>query len=386
MVDLAEIVRGEGARFLSTHRVTRDQYKALSDIAGCQTELLGTVLEKCQRCCLEYLLFRSCRNRSCPRCQGQVRANWFDARTKDILPVPYVHAVFNAPRELHKLARYRPKPVYDALIRAAGQAVIDVGRKDLKVRLGCQAQFHTWTQDLARHLHTHCVVPCGGFSEDGTIWVSFQPEKLSVGALSRRFRLLACRALREAARAGEFEGLPGVVSVEQILARVRARDWKVYAKPPFGGPEQLLAYLARYINRVAITNDRIESYEDHQVTLRMRGDGDGDHVGTQIFDGQQFLQRIVMHVPPKGFVRTRAFGFLANRNRKANLERARQFIGQTDTPTPEREPVQRQPLRLCPPCWAAMRGGGSPQRPQQMRLAPTLPLVLRPPPTHPVAA
>lgn len=385
MVDLAEIVRGEGARFLSTHHLTVDQYKALVDIAGCQTELLGSVVETCQQCCLEYLLFRSCRNRSCPRCQGQVRANWFAARAADILPVPYLHAVFNAPRELHKLARYRPKLVYDALIRAAGQAVIDVGRTELNARLGSQAQFHTWTQDLARHLHTHCVVPCGGFSEDGTRWIRFEPEQLPVRALSRRFRLLACRAIRQAAREGEFDGLAATVSVEQILARVMDREWKVYAKPPFGGPEQLLAYLARYINRVAITNDRIESYEDHQVTLRCRDSGDGGHVGTRIFDGQQFLQRMVMHVPPRGFVRTRTFGFLSNRNRKSNLERARQLIGQTGT-LPAGEPVQAQPLRLCPQCWAARRDSGTPQRPQQMPLASTLPLLLRPPPIRPVAA
>ena len=385
MVDLAEIVRGEGARYLSTHVVTRDQYKALLDIAGCQTEAMGSVLEKCQQCQIDYWLFRSCRNRSCPQCEGQARARWFAARTADILPVSYLHAVFNAPRELHKLARYCPKPVYDALIRAAGQAVIDVGRSELNARLGCQAQFQTWTQDLAGHLHTHCVVPCGGFSEDGSKWICFGPEQLPVRALSRRFRLLACRAIRRAAREGQFERLPDTVSVEQILARVRNREWKVYAKPPFGGPEQLLAYLARYTNRVAITNDRIERYEDHQVTLTWRDYGDDGHVGTRSFDGQQFLRRMVMHVPPKGFVRNRAFGFLANRNRKSNLERARQLIGQKPTPSVQEQELS-EPLRLCPDCWAARRGARPARRPQQIELAPTLPFNLRPPPTHPIAA
>lgn len=385
MVDLAEIVRGEGARYLSTHAVTANQYKALLAIAGCQTEAMGSVLEKCQQCQIEYCLFRSCRNRSCPQCEGQARASWFAARAADILPVPYLHAVFNAPRELHKLAQYCPKPVYDALIHAAGQAVIDVGRSELNARLGCQAQFHTWTQDLARHLHTHCVVPCGGFSEDGTKWICFGPEQLPVRALSRRFRLLACQAIRKAAREGRFERLPETVSIEQILALLMDREWKVYAKPPFGGPEQLLAYLARYTNRVAITNDRIERYEDHQVTLRWRDYGDGGHVGTRILDGQRFLGRIVMHVPPKGFVRNRAFGLLANRNHKSNLERARQLIGQNTTRSvPEHEAFV--PLRLCPDCWAARRGNRPARRPQQMELAPPVPFSVRPPPIHPVAA
>lgn len=385
MVDLAEIVRGEGARYLSTHAVTATQYKALLAIAGCQTEAMGAVLEKCQQCQIEYCLFRSCRNRSCPQCEGQARARWFAARAADILPVPYLHAVFNAPRELHQLARYCPKPVYDALIHAAGQAVIDVGRSELNARLGCQAQFQTWTQDLARHLHTHCVVPCGGFSEDGSKWIRFGPEQLPVRALSRRFRLLACRAIREAARDGQFERLPDTVSVEQILARVMDREWKVYAKPPFGGPKQLLAYLARYTNRVAITNDRIERYEDHHVTLRWRDYGDGGHVGTRTFDGQQFMGRVVMHVPPKRFVRNRAFGFLANRNRKSNLERARQLVGQDPAPAvAERE--ASEPLRLCPDCWAAKRGEHPTRRPQQIELASAPPFNLRSPPIQPTAA
>lgn len=385
MVDLAEIVRGEGARYLSTHAVTANQYQALLAIAGCRTEALGSVLETCEQCEVEYVLFRSCRNRSCPQCQGQARANWLAARTEDILPVPYLHAVFKAPRELHKLAMSCPKQVYDILIRSAGQAVIDVGRSELRAQLGCQTQFQTWTQDLARHLHTHCVIPCGGFSEDGSRWISFEPEQLPARALSRRFRTLVCRAIREAAREGRFDRLPDTVSVEQILARAMDREWKVYAKPPFGGPEQLLAYLAQYTNRVAITNDRIEWYEDHQVTFRWRDYGDGCRVRPRTLDGQAFLRRFVMHVPPKGFVRTRSYGFLGNRNRKANLERARQFIGQTNTP-PVQAQERFQPFRLCPECYAARRGTRTPQRSQHPQLALTLPLNLRPPPIQPVAA
>lgn len=385
MVDLAEIVRGEGARYLSTHTATANQYRALLAIAGCRTEAMGSVIETCEQCEVEYLLFRSCRNRSCPQCQGEARASWLAARTEDILPIPYLHAVFKAPRELHDLARYCPEQVYDALIRAAGQAVIEVGRSELHAQLGCHTQFQTWSQDLAQHLHSHCVVPCGGFSEDGSRWISFEPEDLPVRALSRRFRTLVCMAIREAAREGKLERLPETVSVEQILARALDREWKVYAKPPFGGPEQLLAYLAQYTNRVAITNDRIERYEDHQVTFRWRDYGDGCRVKPRTLDGQEFLRRFVKHVPPKGFVRTRSYGFLANRNRKSNIERARQLIGQTNT-IPVREQERFQPLRLCPECYAARRGNRTLQRPQHSELRPTLPFNFRSPPIHPVAA
>lgn len=384
MVDLAEIVRGEGARYLSTHGTTTAQYKALVAIAGCRTEAMGSVLETCGHCEVEYLVYRSCGNRNCPQCQGQTRVDWFASRIEELLPTPYLHAVFKAPREINKVAQYCPKPIYDALISAVGQAVIEVGREELHIQLGCQTQFQTWTQKLARLLHTHCVIPCGGFSEDDK-WISFQPEQLPVRALSRRFRILACRAIRKAAQEGELEGLPDTVSVDQILARLMDREWKVYARLPFGGPEQLLAYLARYINRVAITNDRIESYEDHQITFRWCDYGDGGRVRPRKLDGQKFLQLYLMHVLPKGFVRTRYYGFLANRNRKSNIEKARQLIGPAATiSVPEQKSFQ--PLKLCPECSAARHGRPAPQSTPRQELAPALPFKLRPPPINPVAA
>ena len=384
MVDLAEIVRGEAARYLSTHATTAVQKKALVAVAGCRTEAMGSVRERCEQCEVEYVVYRSCGNRNCPQCQGQTRADWFASRIEDLLPTQYLHAVFKAPREIHKLAQYCQKPIYDALITAAGQAVVDVGREELDIQLGCQTQFQTWTQKMARLLHTHCVIPCGGFSEDGR-WISFQPEQLPVRALSRRFRALACRAIRKAAREGKLEGLPDTVSVDQILARLMDREWKVYAKPPFGGPEQLLAYLARYINRVAITNDRIESYEDHQVTLRWCDYGDGCRVRPRKLDGQKFLQLYLLHVLPEGFVRTRYYGFLANRNRKSNIERARQLIGPALTFS-VREQKPRQPVKLCPKCSAARHGHPVPQPVPRRDPAPALPFELRPPPINSVAA
>lgn len=348
MVDLGAIVRGEGARYLQTRFASSDQWRAMRDIARCRTKEMGTVEIPCEQCGVEYRLFRSCRNRSCPLCQGEARATWLAARKSEILPGQYLQVVFNVPPEFNDLVQYCPKPVYEAVIRAAGQAVIEVGRNELRAQLGCQVQLHTWSRTMARHLHAHCMVPCGGFSEDGSRWVSFEPGDLRAEALADRFRALLCRKVRAASRQGRLDRLPEAVSVDQVLATVINRKWNVYARPPFGGPEKLLEYLAQSMYRVAISNDRIESYENHQVTFDWRDYRDGKKVTKKrTVDGQEFLRRFLMHVPPKGFVRIRSFGFLGNRNRKQNIERARRLIGESDTPA-VREPFR--PLRLCPAC------------------------------------
>jgi Putative transposase/Transposase zinc-binding domain len=270
VADLGDIVRGEGARYLQTHYATPVQRKALRDIAQCRTEALGSTPEACDDCGDEYRLFCSCGNRSCPACGGEARKKWIEAREQELLPVPYLQVVFAVPRVLYVLARYCPKAFYEAVMHAAGQAVIDVGWSELHIQLGCYAQFHTWTQKMLEYLHVHCAVPAGGFSKDGSRWVSFEPRDLPAKALRKRFGMLLCRALEDAARKGKFEYLPAAVRIEQLLARARARRWKVYAQPPFGGPEGLVQYLARYMYRVAITNERIESYENHQVAFWCR--------------------------------------------------------------------------------------------------------------------
>lgn len=378
MVDVGTIVRGEGARYVQTRFTTSDQCRALGDIARCRTKEMGSVEIPCEQCGVEYRLFRSCRNRSCPLCQGEARASWLAARKAEILPGQYLQVVFNVPSEFNDLAQYCPRPIYDAIIRAAGQAVIDVGRRELHARLGCQVQLHTWSRTMARHLHAHCVVPCGGFSEDGSRWISFEPDQLRAEALMKRFRTLLCRNVQAAARKGKFDRLPEWVSVDQVLATVTNRKWNIYARPPFGGPEKLLEYLAQSMYRVAISNDRILSYENHQVTYEWPDYRGGSKVTKpRTVDGQEFLRRFLMHVPPKGFVRIRSFGFLGNRNRKRNLERARQLIGEGDTPA-VREPFR--PLRLCPACCerAARRSHFAPPP----EVSEQIDLPLRSPPTQ----
>lgn len=382
MADLADIVRGESAQYLQTHFTTPVQRKALRDIAQCRTAALGTTPVICDDCGREYRLFCSCRNRSCPLCQGEARAKWLEGRKQELLPVRYLQIVFTVPRELKVLAFHCAKRFYDMVMRSAGQAVIDVGWSELHLQLGCQAQLHTWEQKMTMHLHVHCAVPAGGLSEDGTRWVSFEPAELPVETLSKRFRALLSQALKQAARKGEFVGLPPTVQVEQLLATAKTWRWKVYAQPPFGGPEKLLEYLSRYMYRVAITNDRIESYENHQVTFRCRRSERSKEETLYTLEGQEFLRRFLMHVPPKGFVRVRSYGFLGNRNRKQNIDRARQLIGHANTP-PSRE--RFKPLRLCPEC-ANKRGTRTSHFAPPPEVEPRFDLLLRPPPCEPVAA
>jgi hypothetical protein len=383
MVDLGEIMREEGGRYLQTRFTTFGQRKAILDIAGCRTAAMGSVTNKCQDCGVEYRLFCSCRNRSCPLCQGEARRDWLEARRQEVLPVSYLQTVFTNPREFRDLAQYCPAELYAILFRAAGQAIIDVGRSKLHAFLGCLGQFQTWTQLMAHHPHVHFAVPCGGFSEDESRWISFEPKDFPAEALRRRFRTLLCKYVRAAARQGKFAGLPATVPVDELVAKVASRELSIYVAQPFGGPEKLLAYLAKYMYRVAITNDRIESNDHGQVTFRWRDYRDGGRVKPFTVKVAEFVRLFLRHIPPKGFVRVRSYGFLANRNRKQHLEKARQLIGQAQAPAAHERPTT---IRLCPSCYAASRGCARPHFAPQPDVAPQLELALRSPPIAPIAA
>lgn len=367
MVELADILRSEWVRYCEAHRPTPEQCKAVRAITGCRTDAMGSVTNTCQGCSAKYSVPRSCRNRHCPKCQGEARVKWLEARKAEILPVGYSHVVFTPPSELSELAQSSPREFYGAMLTAAGQAVIDVVRTTLHLKGGCEVHLHTWGEDMPLHPHAHCMVPCGGFSEDGR-WVAFDPDTLSVAALARRFRVLLCRAMRAAVRQVKCEAFSE--RVEPIVAAAEAREWHVYAEPPLGGPAQLLGYLARYMYRVAITNDRIQSYANHEVSFSR-----SDNRRPCRLSAQEFLRRFLLHVLPKGFVRVRRYGFLGNRNRKRNNQRAQERIGEAAMPR-DQEPFR--PLRLCPACYETMCNRGTPLTPRPV--APQLVLTLRPPP------
>jgi Putative transposase/Transposase zinc-binding domain len=353
MGDIGEIVRGEGEQYLQTHRVTPQQRKALAFMARCRTESMGLLGKvACEECGTEYPIFRSCRNRNCPGCQAGARAAWLDAREQELLDVPYFHVVFTVPEELNVIALWCPEVFYAALQRTAGKALLDVGFTKLQARLAVLAILHTWGQNLWLHPHAHCVVPGGGFSADGKRWISVpNPEYLlPVKVLMRHFRTLLCRRLRAAARRGQLRRLPAEVSAEQVIAAAAAKAWVVYAKAPFGGPEQVLEYLSQYTHRVAISNSRILAYENGAVTFRWRDYADSNQVKECTVTAEEFLRRFLLHVLPARFVRIRYFGFFANGDRTENIRQARALIGQLEVLRFHRKKVK--PQRLCPVCRA----------------------------------
>jgi putative transposase/transposase-like zinc-binding protein len=343
--DLGSIVRARSASFLGSHSTTAAQRKALRAIAACRTPALGGQRQQCDRCGFEHIVWHSCRSRCCPRCQGAARAEWVDQRRSELLPVPYFHVVFTVPEELNMIARRAPRAFYDLLFRAAGATLTDIAQSRLHVRIGALCVLHTWSQTLILHPHIHCVVPGGGFSLDGRRWMRVRKRTffLPVRVLSRRFRTLVCRMLSET----NLPELIDVIALRALLARVRAREWVVYAKPPFGGPAQVLAYLANYTHRIAISNRRIVAFDGQQVTFRYRHSSASNTHRLMTLGADEFLRRFLLHVVPSRFVRIRYYGFMANRTRASSLARARELIAQ---PVTLAERHERSKPQHCPRC------------------------------------
>lgn len=353
-LELATIVREAGPEFLARRRTTPYQRKALRAIERCRTPALGGQLAACDRCGAQHLLFRSCGNRACPRCQASARHDWLAARLKDLLPVPYFHVVFTVPEQLNVLAVYCPEVFYGALLGAAGQALLDVGQTKLHAELGALAVLHTWGQNLSLHPHVHCVVPGGGFRGDRKAWVSVEKPTffLPVKVLSRRFRTLLQLRLRKAFRAGKFSRLPREVawdapSFDLLLAHACRTDWVVYSKPPFAGPQHVLEYLAAYTHRLAISNRRLVAFDGKTVSFRWKDYRDEGRSKVLTLNALEFLRRFALHILPPRLVRIRYFGFLGNRHRVRNIALARALIG--GEPVSLRTPRER-PSVPCPAC------------------------------------
>lgn len=374
MVDLGEIARAVGNEYLSARSVTPFQYEALHDIQRCRTEEMGSVYAMCDNCGAEHLRFRSCQNRSCPRCQAGASEAWLETREQEVLPVPYFHVVFTVPDTLNVIALYCPEVFYAELLRAAGKTLLDVGKAKLHAHLGCMTILHTWGQNLMLHPHAHCVVPGGGFSENGGRWVGVRSPSyfLPIKVLAARFRTLFCRALRGAERNGQLKRVPAGVTASEAIRKASKKDWVVYAKPPFSGPEQVLEYVSRYTHRIAISNHRILSLADNKVTFTWRDYADGNRKKEMTLDAIEFLRRFLLHVLPSRFVRIRYFGFLANGQRTKNIKRARALVG---TPV-VRAHNRREWLVLCPACQAA---AASPPTVRDQRIDPS---TLRSPPAE----
>jgi len=368
-LELADIVRAHGAAYRQAHRLTRGQHRALRAIAVCRTAALGGHTEGCEVCGAIRIAYNSCRNRHCPKCQTLAKERWLAARRAELLPVEYFHVVFTLPHALNPLAQGNPRVLYTLLFQAARETLATFGDdpRHLGGELGGIAILHTWGQTLVQHLHLHCVVPGGALARDGSRWLPAKRGFLfPVRALARVFRGKYLAGLRQAFDrgalrfAGSVAGLADPAAFAAFLATLRTHDWVVYAKPPFGGPTQVLEYLGRYTHRVAISNDRLVSGDAGQVRFRWKDYARGNRVRTMTLAADEFLRRFLLHVLPAGFVRIRHFGLLANRGHAAKLARCRALLAARPLTAPAGpEPVATLMLRLtgvdigqCPVCQA----------------------------------
>jgi Putative transposase/Transposase zinc-binding domain len=367
---VAEVIRSALDEFLEGDDpgLTPEQRRTLNDLAACRTAALGGHVLECPECGHQQIAYNSCGNRHCPTCQATASARWLEARAAELLPVPYFHLVFTLPDALNPIALAHPRVVYDLLLRCAAETVLEVAANPdhLGARTGVLTVLHTWGQTLQFHPHVHCVVPGGGLSEDRTCWVGSRRDFfLPVRVLSRVFRGKFLAGLRAASAAGRLRlsGRCGEEVAEEFERRVSAAvrtDWVVYAKPPFGGPEVVLKYLARYTHRVAISDGRLVDFEDGIVTFRYRDYAHGNRKRVMKLSASEFVRRFLLHVLPAGFVRIRRYGILSNRQHQADLARCRELLGggAAAEPGPE-EPVKVPegaesitPTRICPCCGA----------------------------------
>jgi hypothetical protein len=335
-LELAQVVRRHARRLGG---LSGEQQRILRDIAACRTAELGGHVEACDHCHHRRIAYNSCRNRHCPKCQACARARWMEDRAAELLPVEYFHVVFTLPDAFNALALANRRVVYGVLFGAVGQTLLEVAAnpKHLGARIGFLAILHTWGQNLSLHPHVHCVVPGGGLAPDGK-WVSCRSGFfLPVRVLSRVFRGKFIDLLKQARGKGKLVGAGDDRAFEHLLDASVKRDWVVYAKPPFGGPEQVLKYLARYTHRIAISNRRLVAVDDRTVSFNWNDYARGNRPRTMTLDGGGFLRRFLLHAVPAGFMRIRHFGLLANRVRAENLQCCRRLLAvgpSTDATSP----------------------------------------------------
>ncbi|WP_419827093.1 IS91 family transposase [Sphingomonas sp.] len=359
-LEVADIFRASGPSYRTAHagHLSLDQLKIMSAIETCRTAVMGGHVEACTDCGHWRVAYNSCRNRHCPRCQGAAARTWLAAREADLLPVGYFHVVFTLPAEVADVAFQNKAALYGLLFQTASETMTTIAAdpKHLGARIGITAVLHTWGSAMTHHPHIHTIVPGGGLPPDGSRWIASRPAFLLpvrvLGKLFRRLFLARLVALYDAGRLafyGSIAHLGDRRAFLRHLAPVRKKRWVVYAKPPFAGPEAVLAYLSRYTHRVAISNSRLIRFDETGVTFRWkdyrRAGTDRQQVMT--LSAHEFIRRFLLHVLPKGFHRIRHYGLLAGATRKGHLERARQLLGVALPAAPD-APVEPDDTR--PPC------------------------------------
>jgi hypothetical protein len=370
-LEVADVFRTYGDDFLARWErvLSRVQRKAFDDIRSCRTAALGGHLDQCDQCGHCAISYNSCRNRSCPKCQGAARAQWLAEREAELLPVEYFHVVFTLPQQIARLALQNPRIIYSVLFRAVSETMLTIAAnpEHLGAAIGFLAVLHTWGQNLHLHPHIHCVVPGGGISADNSRWISCRKYRksffLPVKVLSRFFCKRFLKHLRRVFHQGKLHFHGELASLAQpavfdaLCQKAGQGDWVVYAKHPFGGPEQVLKYLARYTHRVAISNRRLVSMQDGRLSFEWKDYAAGNQTKTMTLDAVEFIRRFLVHVLPSGFVHIRHFGFLANRIRKKRLALCRRLLSAPAIVSEPSEdvpgtvsPTEHQPTHPCPIC------------------------------------
>ena len=368
-VEVADILHAQGDHFVDQHPwLSVQQRSVLRAITRCRTAALGGHVDHCGACGHRAISYNSCRNRHCPKCQAQARARWLAAREQDVLDVPYVHVVFTLPHTLLPLAYRNSARLYAWLFQTTAATLREVAAdpRHLGAEIGVLSILHTWGQTLVRHPHVHCVVPAGGLSPDHRRWI--RPKHagffLPVKVLSRVFRGKYVEALRRAYNrdeldlAGDTEHLRDAAQWRTFVNALFDTDWVVYAKPAFGGASAVLRYLGRYTHRVAISNHRLLAFDGKCVTFQWKDYAHDGQRRTMALSAMEFLRRFVQHVLPRGFVRIRQSGFLANTCRTARVALARTLLTAPSIASSTAAPATTAPATgatwACPRCGAAM--------------------------------
>jgi Putative transposase/Transposase zinc-binding domain len=376
LLEVADVIRSHGAAFLQKHgrQLSAAQKKALRDLAVCRTAALGGHVERCLDCGHERVAYNSCRNRHCPKCQALSRARWLERETKYLLPVEYHHVVFTLPGELAEWAPSNASALYNLLMQSAWATLREAASNPqrLGAQVGVLMVLHTWGQNLHLHPHVHCVVTGGGLScnargevEAAPRWLSCRPGFfLPVRVLSRLFRGKFLAGLRALFVQGKLHPPPCLETAAAFTAWLNPlyrKDWVVYAKPPFGGPEQVLKYLARYTHRVAISNRRLVNMDAGGVTFRYKDYAEARKEKRLTLSAEEFLRRFVQHVLPRGFMKIRHYGLLSSRQREARLRLARRLLLPRSALLPDASSaVQPAEPAHCPHCGSVRRARGEP--------------------------
>jgi hypothetical protein len=351
-IEVADILRSYGGQYQKQYPSGLVQARIIDDLTACRTAALGGHLRRCSECDHQEIAYNSCRNRHCPKCQRGKQADWMAKQQGHLLDVSYFHIVFTLPQPLSPLALQNKRLLYGLLMRGAADTLLRIARdpRHLGARIGFTSILHTWGQTLMHHPHVHCLVPGGGLSPDGKRWIAARPGFfLPVRVLSRVFRGNYLQELNRLYQQdkltlqGRLENLRHPNQWAEFVGQLRRIEWVVYAKPPFGSAGQVVKYLARYTHRVAICNRRLASLDGGQVTFRYKDYRRGHSQALMRLPAVEFIRRFLLHSLPKGFVRIRHYGLLANRTRQQNLERCRQLIGHSTAEQPPADSTQTHP-------------------------------------------